>query len=659
MNFKMKKKIATTIPKTHYNTNNDEEHSDDQTCRSPCRCFFCTMREPDRTLRRSRISTCFREMPQRENQEHVLVLSALWHLAMTHPNDPEFPSLGIFKCMANLIHKGIHNKNWLLKDQNIYIPYYAAHIIGSYTMNKEEFAQIAVESGVIPPLLELLSGKVSWVEQRVAVRALGHLASYNSTFKSVVEYEQKVVKLTLNLASTCLEAVYVEFFEVKDENRARTEYHRNLLTRGIGDLEMENRKVEEWASQLQSWSIYLLNCFASKQSSLSLNLICKIVFLEELCDMWGGLVNHTSPGGVGLIRILCYNKIGRKSISELPKVLETLGNLSRSSDDWQYIGIDCLVRLLKDRDTRYRVIDIAISYLIDLIELRSIGDKSNVGDTITKVLLLEHGFGKLIKHKSLKVEKALQEVLDLKVERRNKEKLMSEEKLEEARVLVSLMKQQGNHMFRLGKVEEALLRYTEALDVCPLRFRKERMKLYSNKAQCYLLLKDADSAISDSTRALCLSNPANSHDKSLWRRSQAYDMKGMAKESLMDCVVFLSSWMTKNTTQSKHRVKIPYHAARMICKQMDATWLFANTRSKAKQNINLVVEKREGTNEIEGDENEGEYEKQILDHKMMMMMEKRSLMPGLSTIIEEPFHGKNASRRKMEIRGGRPNGRLK
>lgn len=34
---------------------------------------------------------------------------------------------------------------------------------------------------------------------------------------------------------------------------------------------------------------------------------------------------------------------------------------------------------------------------------------------------------------------------------------------------------------RLGKVEEALLKYFEALDVCPLRFRKERMVIYSNK----------------------------------------------------------------------------------------------------------------------------------------------------------------------------------
>ncbi|XP_061354254.1 uncharacterized protein LOC133298885 [Gastrolobium bilobum] len=623
----MKKKRVIPIHKTPYNTSEDmTQESQDQICSNP-NCFFCTIRETDASPRRAKIASCFKAMLIGENQEHVLVLSGLWRIAMTQPNDPEFPSLGIFKCMSNLIYKGIKDKNWLLTNQNIYIPYYAAHIIGSYTMNKEEFAQIAVQSGVIPPLLELLSGKISWVEQRVAVRALGHLASYESTFESVAQYEQEVVKMALNLASTCLEVVYVDFVGVKDVNK-RMEHHRNLLTRGVGDLEMENRKAEEWASQLQCWSLHLLNCFACKNRSL--NLICNMVFLNDLCDMWGGLVNHTSPAGVGLIRILCYSKLGRRSIAESPKVIKSLGNLSRSSDDWQYMGIDCLVLLLKDPDTRYKVIDIATSYLVDLIELQSLGDKSNVGETITKVLLLEHNHSKL-KINRQKVETALQEVLDLKLD---EEKLMSKEKLEETRVLVSLIKQQANHMFRLGKVEGALLKYCEAMEVCPLRFRKERMVLYSNKSQCHLLLKNPDSAISDSTRALCLSNPANTHIKSLWRRSQAYNMRGMAKESLMDCIMFMNGCIKSDQTK---RVKIPYHAARMISKHMDATWLFATARSKV-INKNLVVE-----NTKESNMNEGiNYEEQL------MMMEKTSLVPGLSTIIEEPFHAKEAGRRKME-----------
>ncbi|KAI4316642.1 hypothetical protein L6164_024603 [Bauhinia variegata] len=355
------------------------------------------------------------------------------YLAMSQPNDPEFPSLGIFNCMATLIQKGINDRNWLLNHQNIYIPYYAAHIIGSYTTDNEDFAQIAVQSGVIPTPMELLRGKLTWVEQRVVIRALGHLASYESTFTAVAEYEQDVVKCAMNLASTCLDVVYADFVGVSDANK-RPKYHRYLLTRGIEDLEMENRKAEEWASQLQCWSLYILNCFACKERSL--NLICKTEFLGDLRDMWGGPVNHTSLG------------------KELLNCQKTLGNLSRSSDDWQDMGIDCLILLLKDPDTRYKVIDIATSFLADLVELRNLEDRSDVGETITKVLLLEYKHGKF-KFNKEKVEKPLQEILDLKVQRRNKEKLMSEEKLQERRVLVSLIEQEANHMLLLGEVEEA------------------------------------------------------------------------------------------------------------------------------------------------------------------------------------------------------------
>ncbi|KAJ6404923.1 hypothetical protein OIU84_012989 [Salix udensis] len=456
--LKKKEKIIHTITTTSSNESIIDINTE-QSCINPS-CFFCTMKEPNSMIRRAGLQRCFKEMPSRDNQALVLVLSGLWNIAMTQPDDPEFPSLGVFRCMASLIQKGIDNKSWLLKDQNIYIPYYAAHIIGSYTMNKAKFAEKAVQSGVIPPLMDLLRGKISWVEQRVAVRALSHLASYEKTFDAVAMYEEDVVKSTMKLASNCLEVVYTKFVGVPADAKERLEYHRDLLTRGVGGLDTENRKAEE-------------------------------SFLKDLCEMWGGLVNHESPAGVGLIRILCYSKHGRKSIAESKEVVIRLCHISRSSDDWQYIGIDCLLLLLKDQDTR------------------------------------------------------------------------------------------ATTCFCLGDIKEALAKYTEALDLCPLRLRKERVVFYSDRAQCRLLLGEPDAAISDLTRALCLSTPANSHSKSLWRRSQAFDRKSLAKESLMDCVMFLNSCVKTETAKG---VKIPYHAARMISKQMEATWIFANLESKASSN---------------------------------------------------------------------------
>lgn len=275
-------------------------------------------------------------------------MSALWNIAMTRPNDPELPKLGILDCMSRLIRKGLKDRTWLLNDQNVYIPYYAAHVIGSYTMNVEAFAEMAVEAGVVSPLVELLRGRLTWVEQRVAVRALGHLATYKTTFHAV--FSEEVVELAMELSSCCLEIVYTQFIQCPSK---RLSYHCDLLTKGMGGAEMEKRKAEEWASQLQCWSLHILNCFAYRDEFVP--VICKPGFLNKLPGMWGGLVNENSPASVGLLRILCYHKVGRSFVSDCSGVIDSLCNVARSSDDWQYMAIDCLLLLLQDHHTRSKV----------------------------------------------------------------------------------------------------------------------------------------------------------------------------------------------------------------------------------------------------------------------------------------------------------------
>ncbi|XP_057956105.1 uncharacterized protein LOC131149543 [Malania oleifera] len=566
-------------------------------CSNPC--FFCAINETDSFLRRAAIARCFRAMlftDDRRCHNQVLALSSLWHLAVSHPNHPEFPSLGVFQCMANLIRRSLTDASWLLTHHNIFVPYHAAHIIGSYSMNMPHFAYKAVESGVIPPLMDLLRGKISWVEQRVAVRALGHLASHERTFAAISEHEEEIVKLTIEIASTCLNVVYFSFVGVAEKKRLK--YHRELLTRGVGGLEMENRKAEEWASQLQCWSLFLLNCFACKQRCL--NLMCKREFLKELCGMWGGLTNRTSPAGIGLIRSLCFTKLGRQSIADSGEVVRRLGNVSRSSDKWQHMAIDSLLLLLKDPETRYKVLDFAVLYLADLVELRNIGRgraRIKVGEAITQTLLSDYckiKYGNL-NLKSKKAEKTLEEVWDLKVERRKREKMMSEKEVTERKKMASVMKKEGNEMFWRGDIKEAAMKYSKALNLCPLKVRRERAVLHSNRAQCHLLLRDPESAISDATRALCLSN-VNSRGKSLWRRSQAYDMKGLAKESLMDCLMFVNGRM--RGLEQTRGVRIPYYATLTINKQMNATWIFAAAESKARNDRGEIGDQSDGRDQF-------------------------------------------------------------
>ncbi|KAF3558985.1 hypothetical protein F2Q69_00012408 [Brassica cretica] len=491
------------------------------------------MEEKDPCVRKAWLELSLSDMHMtRDDTELALTLSFIWRFAMADPENPELPSLGVFECMAKLLKKSLEDAEWVMTGQNAYVPYYAAHIIGSYTMKKPDFAVKAVESGVIAPLVELMRGKMSWVEQRVVVRALGHLASYEMTFEAVAAYEDEVMRLAMDIATTCVHVVYAEFVSVQ-EREGRVRYHCDLLTRGLGGLEMEDRKAEEWASQLQCWSLHL-------------------------SQMWGGLVNHTSPASIGLIRILCYSKQGRGHVSNSREIILSLCNLSRSSDDWQYMGIDCLLLLLKDQETRYKVLETSLLYLVDLVELKALNDKA---------------------------QKALKEIWRIKVERRKYIEGDNQEKLAEASVVVNLIKQQANQLLCVGDIDGAIKCYNEAIGLCPLKLRRKRMSLYSDRGECYLLIGDADAAISDCTRALCLSEPVNSHGKSLWTRSRAYDIKGLSRESLMDCIMFVNV--------RSFCGKIPYHAAQMISKQIESTWLFEEARETRLRKM-MVKDKNHG-----------------------------------------------------------------
>ncbi|MCO5610385.1 hypothetical protein L7F22_064621 [Adiantum nelumboides] len=560
-------------------------------------CFFCVMKEANPTKRRASVSKFFKEFPSQDEEGQVLGVSGLWNTAMAHPNDPEFIELGVFECMEALIWKGIKNRQWLAKDQNIYIPYYAAHIIGSYTMNIEEFAERAVRAGVIQPLVELLRGRLTWVEQRVAVRALGHLATYDSTFPFVASQPQ-ILELAIQLAVNALEIVYTHFFQFVDK---RLSYHCDLLTRGMGGVEMESRKAEEWASQLQCWSLQLINCFAFKPEFLQ--TICKADFLTKLPGMWGGLVNENSPAGVGLIRTICHQKLGRIAIAGCPGVIEALCNIARSSDDWQYMAVHCLLWLLQDPSTRYKVIDKAAPALADLAELPRLGEQKKLGELVMNVLLQENVQASPVSVRSLmspKTKQLLQEIASLRQKLKWERNVLKEDlHIKQAAALV--VKLEGNSKFSAGDIVGAASKYTEALSLCPMRAKKERVVLYSNRAQCHLLLQDPWEAISDTTRALCLHNPVNRHSKSLWRRAQAYEILGFAKESLLDAIMFINECsQASESDASVKQNRVPDYAERLVKKQMQAAWLFKEASQR-----HGPIQYDEGANEHGREEDEG------------------------------------------------------
>lgn len=228
-----------------------------------------------------------------------------------------------------------------------------------------------------------------------------------------------------------------------------------------------------------------------------------------------------------------------------------------------------------------QVIDKAAPALLDLAEISSLGDHRKLGESIVNVLqecVQSQGSGR--NSISSRTKEQIEEPLKSR-QRLKWEKNMPKEDLRIKQAAALVIKLEGNSMFSSGNISAAASKYSEALALCPMRSKKERVVLYSNRAQCYLLLQQPLAAISDATRALCLHNPVNRHAKSLWRRAQAYDMLGLAKESLLDAILFINECSQSNDPDlSLRQNKVPDYAERLVKKQMRAAWLFREAAIK-------------------------------------------------------------------------------
>lgn len=227
------------------------------------------------------------------------------------------------------------------------------------------------------------------------------------------------------------------------------------------------------------------------------------------------------------------------------------------------------------------MIDKAVPTLVDLADITNLGDHKKLGDTVADVLqecIQSHATGR--NSFTNRTKELIEELLTSR-ERLRWEKTMPKEDIHIKQAAALVVKLEGNSLFSSGDTSAAAAKYSEALALCPVRSKKERVVLYSNQSQCHLLLQQPLAAISDATRALCLHNPLNRHPKSLWRRAQAYDMLGLAKESLLDAILFVNECSQSNDPDLALRQnKVPDYAERLVKKQMRAAWLFRDASIK-------------------------------------------------------------------------------
>ncbi|KAL0361429.1 UNVERIFIED_CONTAM: hypothetical protein Sradi_3827400 [Sesamum radiatum] len=175
--------------------------------------------------------------------------------------------------------------------------------------------------------------------------------------------------------------------------------------------------------------------------------------------------------------------------------------------------------------------------LIDLAEITTLGDHKKLGDLIINVLeefIQSPGTGRnsISSHPKEEIEELLASRQRLKWE-----KGMPKEDLHIKHAAALVVKLEGNSLFSSGDISGAASKYSEALALCPMR--------------------------------------------SLWRRAQAYDMLGLAKESLLDAILFINEFsQSTDPDLSLRQNKVPDYAERLVKKQMRAAWLFREAAIK-------------------------------------------------------------------------------
>ncbi|KAA0183678.1 Tetratricopeptide repeat protein 1 [Fasciolopsis buskii] len=121
--------------------------------------------------------------------------------------------------------------------------------------------------------------------------------------------------------------------------------------------------------------------------------------------------------------------------------------------------------------------------------------------------------------------------VDPEASRKEAEALLDCDELEKRRISAQEIKEKGNELFKGADYSEALQRYTEALDLCPLKFATDRSVMFSNRAACHIKLDAPESALSDCDAALALQPD---YLKCLMRRAALREEKDRLSDAFED-----------------------------------------------------------------------------------------------------------------------------
>ncbi|CAO2642605.1 Tetratricopeptide repeat protein 1 [Lemmus lemmus] len=116
------------------------------------------------------------------------------------------------------------------------------------------------------------------------------------------------------------------------------------------------------------------------------------------------------------------------------------------------------------------------------------------------------------------------------------EKNMPEEEKQKRREESAKLKEEGNEQFKRGDYIDAESSYSQALQMCPSCFQKDRSVLFSNRAAARMKQDKKEMAINDCSKAIQL-NP--SYIRAILRRAELYEKTDKLDEALEDYKLIL------------------------------------------------------------------------------------------------------------------------
>ncbi|CAL1540162.1 unnamed protein product [Lymnaea stagnalis] len=163
----------------------------------------------------------------------------------------------------------------------------------------------------------------------------------------------------------------------------------------------------------------------------------------------------------------------------------------------------------------------------------------------------------------------------------------------------SSLREKGNEAFKVGKYEEALSYYTQALSEAPLK-DLEKAVVYKNRAACFLKMEKYQEAANDATQSLDL---APNDPKALFRRCQAYEHLGKIEEAYKDSVLLIKvdpqnkavrPLFNKLNTVVQERVKQQNSTSNKVSQMFNIVFNASGDHEKRLQGLNnLIVLSRE------------------------------------------------------------------